>query len=68
MQGKSWSVPGIFEYGYIVLNRISNSLSRRSINEWLKEVYQSDFDALELHYLYRDLDFRPNAGIPPLTC
>lgn len=41
----------------MVLNRISDPLSKRGVNEWLTEVYRPAFDQLELHHLYRGLDF-----------
>ncbi|MCS5696466.1 IS1634 family transposase [Desulfofundulus thermocisternus] len=41
----------------MVLNRISDPLSKRGVNEWLKEVYRPSFDHLELHHFYRALDF-----------
>jgi len=40
----------------MVLNRISNPLSKRGVNRWIEEVYRLDFSELELHYFYRALD------------
>jgi len=41
----------------MVLNRISDPLSKRGVNQWIKEVYRPSFDQLELHHFYRALDF-----------
>jgi len=40
----------------MVLNRISDPLSKRAANEWLTEVYRPAFSKLEPHHLYRSLD------------
>jgi transposase len=41
----------------MVLNRISDPLSKRGVNQWLNEVYRPSFEQLEPHHLYRSLDF-----------
>ncbi len=41
----------------MVLNRISDPLSKRAVNEWTGEIYRPSFDELELHHFYRALDF-----------
>jgi len=41
----------------MVLNRISDPLSKRGTNEWIKDIYRPDFAQLELHHFYRALDF-----------
>jgi len=41
----------------MVLNRISDPLSKRAVNEWVSEIYRPSFGALELHHFYRALDF-----------
>ena len=41
----------------MVLNRISDPLSKRGVSSWIKEVYRPAFDQLELHHFYRALDF-----------
>lgn len=41
----------------MVLNRISDPLSKRAVNEWINEIYRPSFDELQLHHFYRALDF-----------
>jgi len=41
----------------MVLNRISDPLSKRAVNEWVSEIYRPSFNALELQHFYRALDF-----------
>ena len=41
----------------MILNRILSPASKLRVYEWLDEVYDSHFDSLELHHLYRALDF-----------
>lgn len=41
----------------MVLNRISDPLSKRGVGEWIDDIYRSDFSCLEQHHLYRALDF-----------
>lgn len=41
----------------MVLNRISDPLSKRAVNEWVNEIYRPSFDELQLHHFYRALDF-----------
>ncbi|MBC7106877.1 MAG: IS1634 family transposase [Firmicutes bacterium] len=41
----------------MVLNRISDPLSKRAVNEWVHEIYRPSFEKLELHHFYRALDF-----------
>jgi transposase len=41
----------------MVLNRISDPLSKRGVNEWINEIYRPAFAKLELHHFYRSLDF-----------
>lgn len=41
----------------MVLNRISDPLSKRAVNEWINEIYRPAFKELELHHFYRALDF-----------
>lgn len=41
----------------MVLNRISDPLSKRAVNEWVNEIYRPAFKELELHHFYRALDF-----------
>ncbi|MFA4885992.1 MAG: IS1634 family transposase [Desulfotomaculaceae bacterium] len=40
----------------MVLNRISDPLSKRGVNHWINEVYRPAFAKLELHHFYRSLD------------
>ena len=40
----------------MVLNRISDPLSKRGVNRWINEVYRPSFAQLELHHFYRSLD------------
>lgn len=40
----------------MVLNRISDPLSKRGVNRWIEEVYRPAFSELELHHFYRALD------------
>jgi len=40
----------------MVLNRISDPLSKRGVDHWIKEIYRSSFDNLKLHHFYRALD------------
>lgn len=41
----------------MVLNRISDPMSKRGVHEWIDGVYRPSFDNLELHHFYRSLDF-----------
>ncbi|OGF63640.1 MAG: transposase [Candidatus Fischerbacteria bacterium RBG_13_37_8] len=41
----------------MILNRISDPLSKRGTSDWISEVYRSGFEELELHHFYRALDF-----------
>lgn len=41
----------------MVLNRISDPLSKHAVNEWVNEIYRPSFDELQLHHFYRALDF-----------
>lgn len=41
----------------MVLNRISDPLSKRAVNHWVNEIYRPCFIELELHHFYRALDF-----------
>lgn len=41
----------------MVLNRISDPLSKRAVNEWIDEIYRPSFKELQLHHFYRALDF-----------
>jgi len=41
----------------MILNRILSPASKLRVYEWLDEVYDPHFDGLELHHLYRALDF-----------
>jgi transposase len=41
----------------MVLNRISDPLSKRAVNEWVSEIYRPSFNDLQLHHFYRALDF-----------
>lgn len=40
----------------MILNRISDPLSKRGVNRWIEEVYRPAFSQLELHHFYRSLD------------
>lgn len=40
----------------MVLNRISDPLSKRGVNQWTNEVYRPAFSQLELHHFYKSLD------------
>lgn len=40
----------------MVLNRISDPLSKRGVNRWISEVYRPTFSQLEQHHFYRSLD------------
>lgn len=41
----------------MVLNRISDPLSKRAVSEWASDIYRPSFAALQLHHFYRALDF-----------
>lgn len=41
----------------MVLNRISDPMSKRGVNEWINGVYRPAFEQLDLHHFYRSLDF-----------
>jgi len=41
----------------MILNRVLSPSSKLRVYEWLDEVYDPHFDGLELHHLYRALDF-----------
>lgn len=41
----------------MVLNRLSAPRSKLGVHRWRKEIYWPAFDAVELHHLYRALDF-----------
>lgn len=41
----------------MVLNRISDPLSKRGVGEWIDDIYRPSFSCLEQHHLYRALDF-----------
>ncbi|OPY58471.1 MAG: Transposase DDE domain protein [Pelotomaculum sp. PtaU1.Bin035] len=40
----------------MVLNRISDPLSKRGVSRWIEEVYRPVFSELEQHHFYRALD------------
>jgi transposase len=41
----------------MVLNRISDPLSKRAASDWVTDIYRPAFDGLQLHHFYRALDF-----------
>ncbi|MGI9951971.1 hypothetical protein V3F56_06360 [Moorellaceae bacterium AZ2] len=41
----------------MVLNRVCDPMSKLATREWMKTVYRSEWEELELHHLYRALDF-----------
>lgn len=41
----------------MVLNRLVDPRSKLATREWIKTVYRPEWDRLELHHLYRALDF-----------
>jgi hypothetical protein len=41
----------------MVLNRISDPLSKRAVSEWASDIYHPSFAVLQLHHFYRALDF-----------
>jgi hypothetical protein len=52
MESRVWDSAGM------VLNRLVDADSKLGTYDWLKEkVFQTEFEGLELHHLYRALDF-----------
>jgi len=41
----------------MVCNRLVDPCSKRATNEWKKDVYEPDWDKIELHHFYRALDY-----------
>ncbi|MHB8917056.1 MAG: IS1634 family transposase [Desulfocucumaceae bacterium] len=41
----------------MVLNRISDPLSKLAVSEWVNTIHRPSFDSLQLHHFYRALDF-----------
>jgi transposase len=41
----------------MVCNRLVAPSSKRATDEWIKEVYEPEFEQLKLHHLYRAMDF-----------
>lgn len=41
----------------MVCNRLVDPKSKRAADEWIKEVYEPEWEQLKLHHLYRALDF-----------
>lgn len=41
----------------MVLNRLCDPQSKLGVSEWIKTVYRPEFESLQLHHLYRALDF-----------
>ena len=41
----------------MVLNRLSDPVSKLGVSRWKETVYRAEFERLELHHFYRALDF-----------